>query len=621
MEAEKAQQAENDAATGTRVQQQQPPGIRTKPLIRLTPQQLRQQQQGQQQQQPQEQQQGQRGPRPHPQFDSPPRTAMGSLRNPRSDAFLRNHDHGRAGEAKEKEIEDEERMFKRREKMAEAARQERRLRGIANKASPKSGGGGIPVVDVTFMTFAMAGAAGLGALPFFFATAPSKRWNGLATGTACGVMLAASFDLIHEGQPYGPKLVVAGAVAGSLFIQWVQEWLESRQDLKFGSLRGSKARKTALMVGIMAAHAIGEGCGVGVSFAGERGWAQGVLTTLAIGVHNIPEGLAKAAVLVGQGSTPMSAMLWSIATCLPQPLLAVPAFVFVETFEAVLPFALGFAAGCMVWLVFAELLPDAVELAPKGQVGTAATLAAAALEGARMSFESLESSEGALLSPLGAGGMLLMQPALSVLLPAVAVAALAAGAVGRGGLQGPAALGAAAAIAATLGAGSLAHQIILAPGIPILHTVSAAVSGGAIALMLRRRLLLSAARQPPAGKPHHSGFGFKPSADSFPDLEGVTDGNGHHVVTSALGGNTGVSRRSHPSDWQLSSPSKSKSRALEDDVSKQDRRLSGPQLAAGVTMGLALSAEAVTLVSPVGTMLSLAFFPIKRSVLEDDGLY
>lgn len=59
---------------------------------------------------------------------------------------------------------------------------------------------------------------------------------------------------------------------------------------------------------------------------------QGVLTTLAIGVHNIPEGLAKATVLVGQGVSPRRALAWSVATCLPQPLVAIPSFMFVDAF-------------------------------------------------------------------------------------------------------------------------------------------------------------------------------------------------------------------------------------------------------------------------------------------------
>ena len=52
---------------------------------------------------------------------------------------------------------------------------------------------------------------------------------------------------------------------------------------------------------------------------------------------------------------------------MPQPLVAVPSFVFVTAFRALLPVALGFAAGCMVWMVFAELLPDALEDAAHGK--------------------------------------------------------------------------------------------------------------------------------------------------------------------------------------------------------------------------------------------------------------
>ena len=63
-------------------------------------------------------------------------------------------------------------------------------------------------------------------------------------------------------------------VAGALFIKASQEWLEQFEDVKFEGLQGAGARKTLLVVGIMAAHGLGEGCGVGVSFCGARGWAQ-----------------------------------------------------------------------------------------------------------------------------------------------------------------------------------------------------------------------------------------------------------------------------------------------------------------------------------------------------------
>ena len=75
-----------------------------------------------------------------------------------------------------------------------------------------------------------------------------------------------------------------------------------------------------------------------------------------------------ATVLVARGISAKHAFWWTIFTSMPQPLLALPSFMFVETFRALLPLALGFAAGCMLWMVFAELLPDALEDSKHGKV-------------------------------------------------------------------------------------------------------------------------------------------------------------------------------------------------------------------------------------------------------------
>jgi len=153
--------------------------------------------------------------------------------------------------------------------------------------------------------------------------------------------------------------------------------LHGREDLKLGALTGKDARRALLIVGVMTAHSLTEGVGVGVSFGG--GEELGLLITFVIALHNIPEGLAISLVLVPAGTPVWRAALWSIFSSLPQPILAVPAFLAVATFRPLLGAGLGFAAGAMVWMAWRELIPEAVEHAPRGRVAAVACISAVAL--------------------------------------------------------------------------------------------------------------------------------------------------------------------------------------------------------------------------------------------------
>lgn len=222
---------------------------------------------------------------------------------------------------------------------------------------------------VFYAALATAIATGLGAIPFAFVRQMSARAMGMANALAAGLMLGASFGLIAEGAQHGVWLTVAGAATGLVFILLTQRFLAGH-DVSFGEIQGASARRMLLIVVVMTVHSFAEGVAVGVSFGGGGSLASAI--TIAIAVHNIPEGLAISAVLRPRGASLIACAGWSVFSSLPQPLMAVPAFLFVEKFQRALPFGLGFAAGAMIYVVLVELLPEAYEAGGESHDGAPA---------------------------------------------------------------------------------------------------------------------------------------------------------------------------------------------------------------------------------------------------------
>ncbi len=208
-------------------------------------------------------------------------------------------------------------------------------------------------------------ATGLGALPFAFVRRLTKATVAYADAIAAGLMLGASFKLVTEGTGHGTWETILGANVGVVFI-WLTERLLRGRELTFGKLSGVGARRAVLVIVTMTVHSFAEGVAVGVAFGG--GPRLGLLITLAIAVHNIPEGLAISASLRSRGASVTACAWWSVFSSLPQPLMAVPAYLFVDQFAPVLPYGLGFAAGAMSFMVFQELLPGAYEDARRSRV-------------------------------------------------------------------------------------------------------------------------------------------------------------------------------------------------------------------------------------------------------------
>lgn len=231
---------------------------------------------------------------------------------------------------------------------------------------------------VTLVALGTALATGLGALPFLFFKGMGERALGFSSAVAAGTMLGASGGLFYEGTKEGPALTAIGILAGVAFIYVAKRSLGNHDDIQFGKLTSGRSRDALTLIGVMTVHSATEGAAIGVGFAGVE--SLGWLIAIAMAIHNIPEGVAISLSLVPHGESVGKAALWSIFSSLPQPLIAVPAYLAVKTFEPLLPAGLGFAGGAMVWMVLSQMLPEIRRTVP-GPAGLACVAAGAATMG------------------------------------------------------------------------------------------------------------------------------------------------------------------------------------------------------------------------------------------------
>ncbi len=218
---------------------------------------------------------------------------------------------------------------------------------------------------LAFWTFlgalATALATGVGGVPFLFTPRLPRPLLGAAWGFSGGMMLSASvFNLVSAGMEMaGYNVVALGIALGAAFF-WLAERRMGHSEHNFYHLQGTSARRVLLVIGAMTVHSFSEGIAIGVSF-GSGELTLAILLTIAIAIHNVPEGLTVSLPLRAEGFSGWACIWWAIFTSLPQPLLAVPAALAVAVFRPLVPIGFGFAAGAMGFLVASEMIPEAVE--------------------------------------------------------------------------------------------------------------------------------------------------------------------------------------------------------------------------------------------------------------------
>ncbi len=236
-----------------------------------------------------------------------------------------------------------------------------------------------PVSQALLGTLFTWGLTALGAaMVFFFKKINKKVLDGML-GFAAGVMIAASFwsllapaiDLAEE-MGYIPWLMVAaGFLSGGGFL-WIVDRMLPHIHPGLGEGNTDQAegpkttwRRSVLLVTAITLHNIPEGLAVGVAFGAvaynlpAASLAGAMVLALGIGIQNFPEGAAVSIPLRREGFSRAKSFAYGQASGLVEPISGVIGAVLVISMRAILPFALAFAAGAMIFVVAEELIPEA----------------------------------------------------------------------------------------------------------------------------------------------------------------------------------------------------------------------------------------------------------------------
>ena len=217
-------------------------------------------------------------------------------------------------------------------------------------------------------------ALGAGAVVFFKSSRPELL--NLLLGFASGVMIAASFwsllqpaierAEIHSRMP-AYLVVTVGFLLGAIFM-WGSDKIVTRTRARLTENKeagGSRISRIVMLILSITLHNIPEGLAVGVAFGALKNGSfsaeeiSGAVTiALGIGLQNFPEGAAVSLPLRREGFSRRRSFIYGQASGMVEPVAGVLGALLVVYVEAILPYALAFAAGAMILVAVHELIPE-----------------------------------------------------------------------------------------------------------------------------------------------------------------------------------------------------------------------------------------------------------------------
>jgi len=218
------------------------------------------------------------------------------------------------------------------------------------------------------------GFTALGASLVFMFKGLNKKILNIMLGFAAGVMIAASFwslllpaieMMLGTGVPSWLP-AAAGFLGGGIFLWLIDKTLPHLHlGLSMEEAEGIRTpwRRTTLLVLAITLHNIPEGLAVGVAFGAvavglpSATLAGAVALAIGIGIQNFPEGAAVSIPLRNEGFPRLKSFWYGQLSAVVEPVAAVIGAVTVIAAQAILPYALAFAAGAMIYVVVEELIP------------------------------------------------------------------------------------------------------------------------------------------------------------------------------------------------------------------------------------------------------------------------
>jgi len=223
-------------------------------------------------------------------------------------------------------------------------------------------------MDIMFLTaLGVGGATLIGALIGFVFKDISHKFSDIVLSFAAGVMLAAAVlgliipSVEHGDGKWGLLITVAGIFVGAISLNLIDKLVPHLHKLAGTDIEAHHNKginKVLLFVTAIAIHNLPEGIAAGVSFGTDDNIAQALVIAGGIALQNIPEGMVIIGPMLASGVSKKKTLLIAAMTGLVEVVGTVIGYFAVHIAEVILPFALAFAGGTMLYVISDEMIPE-----------------------------------------------------------------------------------------------------------------------------------------------------------------------------------------------------------------------------------------------------------------------